>query len=1479
MPLPKTRLDYLHTNDRWVQAVTPDGNDAVILLNVEDNINSSNKAEIIVANRSTNPESSTDTAKGNLVDVFRDFQRIRLVDQETGIIIFHGRIHRIRNKYDFQYGQTIHLYAYSSFRELAQYPLEDPGEILDSLDTTNQTYSRNSVTYDLRKRSEVIKLMLAELDLNDNISIGDANHFEPSWATDSLGDKKLNLSKIERKVLNIAQDLAYEDPLKNESGVHVGESGYDLRAEPYFTSCAADHIPVDMLNYYHRGTRPGIGGAYGNAATPQLTDTSTDSLTIEYPNSSWNGETGVKRAMLSDFEFDRPSIDIYTSVILKYEDQSREDADSELQGVSSKRGIVTFELLKGTSSGSFTWSNKALDASKNTTNIPELINVSGGASGVARAQWNGADHLLVSDITSSFPVTGNITLVGASSGATFTMNAAEGRNSTKYGVKRPKSLSRNISRNLNTIRKEVVSRLIGKTDLVIVKGKYQTVRYPYVYYDLPSNASRSTNTVSWSGTVDAQERGIRKAMIIVEVDSQGSIQRYAYLSNVNSSTSVTYGTGATDTSDGTALNSSNTLRLIVPIRSGDVVKVTNAMAGVNTNQLIMTLTYDEAPGNCRAGYTSIGSNGKFNNIFDTPEAVAAELELAKEKNFSSLVPNSERAFYFSGFVNRGSNPQSSNDYRQIHWSNAAGNTSGTAGVITVSNGEKYNLACGNSPLLTTAEHTIFFRPTKAIADSNKSDTTLQVILTTSYKADPEDIVFGWCKASVNKRGAKAILILLPQIQSQDLFATGMPGGVGEVFLAKSSQKYDSTIDIKPATDVETNTNAYHHLQWAASTLKFADGDSWNIAAGGWSSGNTGSYSYTANGSAFSTNSNLSASFASGEDRTLYAFVDTNDTAAGGTLTLRWTEDWDHISTDSSGSLKTTRIILAMVHVPEASTDGQRAPRVIPMNNRSLVLNAAFIVAGSITAQHIKSTVIDATHIRITGTNGIGGLTSSGLLNLSNTNNNDAITGGARGFLGLNANNRVQLPIGSQEGTAKFFSYGSTGIPGNSGATSLLVLDNLGLVGYSSSSSMGTFPDFDVSGATKQFEIRADNGKAQFGGGTCFADESGLTIKQHLGSNAAGFFAFESTSGSRALFYRLVSAAGYPAHTQLYSAGTSAKAHVFVTYGTDAFITAGTNAGGTTLSRASEGGFKGLYLDGQSPPTPTDNGSGVIYCDASSGKPYWQGRTSGGGVVSAIDLSGGGITEITAGTALTGTALTGPSATLNWSGDELPTTTNDAHADYYVVVSSSGASYKIDVADITRLGSGGGGGSHPSPHRMGDGTETQPMYSFSADTNTGIYRNGDDSLGITADGNQCMRIAHGVTRITGHFAPTTTSYDLGYSGTRWRYIFLVNSPNVSSDEASKENISPISNGLDFISRLNPVVYNRIGETQVDFGFTAQAIKQAALDSGYTEDIGVYTEDTDIDTGITNWGVAYEELIAPLVASIKELKARIEVLEGN
>jgi len=581
MGLAKTSLEYISiSTGNWTQAVNSEGNDAVIMLNVEQSINASAKADIILSNRSADPGSSNPTAaKGPLSDVFAEFQRIRLVHQEIGIPIFSGRIYRIRDIYDAQYGQTVRIVAFDALKELREFPIEDGGDSLEDVDTTDA----DEGGYDLRKRSQVIKYMLNELGLKDkNLLTTDADHFEDSWSTDSLGDKKLNLIKIDRHVAGVMQELAIADPVKDSSATAIGESGYDYRVEPRFLSSAASHKPIDSLHYFMRGTRPGKGGAYGNSAAPVLTTTAhasndllTDSLTIEFTNEDSVIDSGIKQTMMPQYEFDKPKTELYTSIVCHYTDEGKEDESNDDESGGKTEGVVTFEFLKGSAlSGTFTWANKALDVNKpGVVNVPELLNIQGGATGVARVQWQNTakKYLMISHINeATFPTTGTTVLVGASSSATFTFNAATGRMKTKYGIERPLRMQRTLSSNLGIIRDEIVARLVGRTDLEVIRSKFHTIQYPIVYHNLvdtadppASTASRSSNTITWTGAIAARDRGIRKGHIVAEINSQGQYIRYAYIALVNNDRSITYGTSATDTSDGTALDASAIIRLVI----------------------------------------------------------------------------------------------------------------------------------------------------------------------------------------------------------------------------------------------------------------------------------------------------------------------------------------------------------------------------------------------------------------------------------------------------------------------------------------------------------------------------------------------------------------------------------------------------------------------------------------------------------------------------------------------------------------------------------------------------------------------------------------------------------------------------------------------------------------------------------------------------------------------------------------------------
>ena len=129
----KTTLEYISSSTGlWTKALTSDGNDAVVMLNVEQSISAPAKADVILSNRSVDPASSNPTtAKGILADVFFEFQRIRLVHQAIGIPIFSGLIYRVRDVDDAQYGQTIRLTAFDTLKEIQEFPIEDADDDLE----------------------------------------------------------------------------------------------------------------------------------------------------------------------------------------------------------------------------------------------------------------------------------------------------------------------------------------------------------------------------------------------------------------------------------------------------------------------------------------------------------------------------------------------------------------------------------------------------------------------------------------------------------------------------------------------------------------------------------------------------------------------------------------------------------------------------------------------------------------------------------------------------------------------------------------------------------------------------------------------------------------------------------------------------------------------------------------------------------------------------------------------------------------------------------------------------------------------------------------------------------------------------------------------------------------------------------------------------------------------------------------------------
>ena len=168
-----------------------------------------------------------------------------------------------------------------------------------------------------------------------------------------------------------------------------------------------------------------------------------------------------------------------------------------------------------------------------------------------------------------------------------------------------------------------------------------------------------------------------------------------------------------------------------------------------------------------------------------------------------------------------------------------------------------------------------------------------------------------------------------------------------------------------------------------------------------------------------------------------------------------------------------------------------------------------------------------------------------------------------------------------------------------------------------------------------------------------------------------------------------------------------------------------------------------------------------------------------------------------------------------------------------------------------------------------------------------------------------------------FPTSGSASDLGHNfgNGRWRRLYTLNSPSVSSDERLKENIVDIPYGLDYINSLEPKQYNlkrvlvrgcNTCEMEIDEGVdecwnctengdTANIVdnldvtgeKSGVINFGFTaQDLISTPPEPDVDIALVDYdedsdeyGVRYNELIAPLVKAVQELSAKNDELESR
>lgn len=200
---------------------------------------------------------------------------------------------------------------------------------------------------------------------------------------------------------------------------------------------------------------------------------------------------------------------------------------------------------------------------------------------------------------------------------------------------------------------------------------------------------------------------------------------------------------------------------------------------------------------------------------------------------------------------------------------------------------------------------------------------------------------------------------------------------------------------------------------------------------------------------------------------------------------------------------------------------------------------------------------------------------------------------------------------------------------------------------------------------------------------------------------------------------------------------------------------------------------------------------------------------------------------------------------------------------------------------------GGGATPPLSAVVAAGSSTPSTISVGAidiGTNTGIGGITDGNTGF----GPWMKLANVIALFPGAGMVPTSSGTMicGGNGYLWASIGAVSGVINTSDSRDKENIQPISLGLDFINDLTPVSYtwknqnkHLTGEFQ---GLIAQEVKEVSEKHGVKDFAGWISDDKENPD--SRQGLRYTELIAPLIKAVQELskqneelKRRIESLE--